>query len=146
MHFLLWTKGSHENTNLAFSSVLMPICQILNVIFQTTSQFFFNFGMTLHCHEIQSSALFQVRRCILCTKGTNQGAKFFDFLVLRSKFIKFLSFLKQKISFSSNFGPLFGIMRHNSSKFFLTETLYTFSKSSLSKYKFGEISPEQLKV
>ena len=30
--------------------------------------------------------------------------------------------------------------------FFLAETLYTFSKSSLSKYKFGEISPEQSKV
>ena len=30
--------------------------------------------------------------------------------------------------------------------FFLAGTLYTFSKSSLSKYKSGEISPEQSKV
>ena len=52
----------------------------------------------------------------------------FYFLVLRSNFTKFLSFLKQKISFSSNFAPLFGIMRHNSSILFLAET---FSKSSL---------------
>ena len=57
-----------------------------------------------------------------------------------------MSFLKQKISFSSNFAPLFGIMRHISSILLLAETLYTFSKSSLSKYTFGEISPEQSKV
>ena len=91
---------------LTFSSVLMKICQIPHVIFQTTSQFFFKFCMTLQCHEICSFVLFQVKRCILCTKGTNQSANFLDFLVLRSKFTKFLSFLKQKISFSSNFAPL----------------------------------------
>ena len=33
-----------------------------------------------------------------------------------------------------------------SSIFFLAETWYSFSKSSLSKYKFGEISTEQSKV
>ena len=131
---------------LTFSSVLMKICQIPHVIFQITSQFFFKFCMTLQCHEIYSFVLFQVKHCILCTKGTNQSANFLDFLVLRSKFTKFLSFLKQKISFSSNFAPLFGIMRHISSILFLAKTLYTFSKSSLSKYKFGEISPEQSKV
>ena len=108
---------------LTLSSVLMKICQIPAVIFQTTSQFFF-------------------KRCIPSTKGTNQSTNFLDFLVLGSKFTKFLSFLKQKISFSSNFAPLFGIMRHISSILFLAKTLYTFSKSSLLKYKFGEISPE----
>ena len=34
-------------------------------------------------------------------------------------------------------------MRHHSSIISLAKTLYTFSKSSLSMYKFGEISPEQ---
>ena len=72
--------------------------------------------------------------------------QFWHFQVFWWKFAKFLSFLKQKISFSSNFAPLFGIMRHISSILFLAETLYTFSKSNLSKYKFGEISPEQSKV
>ena len=131
---------------LILSSVLMKICQIPHVIFQTTSQFFFKFCMTLQCHEIYSPVLFYVKCCILCTEGTSQSVNFLDFLVLGSKFTKFLSFLKQKISFSSNFAPLFGIMRHISSILFLAETLYTFSKSSLSKYKFGEISPEQSKV
>ena len=65
--------------------------------------------------------------------------------MLGSKFTKFLSFFRQQISFSSNFASIFSIMRHNSSVFFLAETLYTFNKRSLSKYKFGEISPEQLK-
>ena len=38
--------------------------------------------------------------------------KFWEFLVLRSKFTKFLSFLKQQISFFSNFASLFSVMRH----------------------------------
>ena len=131
---------------LAFSSVLMKICQIAHVIFQTTSQFFFKFYMTLQCHEIYSSVLFLGQMLYTLHRETNQSGNFLGFLVLGSKFIKFLSFLKQKISFSSNFAPLFGIMRHISSILFLAKTLYTFSKSSLSKYKFGEISPEQSKV
>ena len=63
-----------------------------------------------------------------------------------SKFTKFLLFLKQKRSFSSNFAPLFGMIRHNPPYFFLAETSYTFSKSILTMYKFGKISPEQSKV
>ena len=50
------------------------------------------------------------------------------------------------MSFSWNFAPFFGNMRHISSILFLAETLYTFSKSNLSKYKFVKISPEQSKV
>ena len=83
---------------------------------------------------------------LLWTKGTNQSADFLDFLVLGSKLTKFLSFLRQNLNFSSNFAPLFDIMRHISSILSLAEILYTFSKSNLSKYKFGEISPEQSKV
>ena len=64
MHFLLWTKVSHESTKFWQG-----------------------------------------------TKGTNQSANFWDFWVLRSKFTKFLSFLKQQIGFSSNFASIFGIMR-----------------------------------
>ena len=84
---------------------LVKICQIPHVIFQTTSQFFFKFCMTLQCHEIYSFVLFQVKCCILSTKGTNQSANVAGFLVLRSKFTKFLSCLKQKIIFSSYFAP-----------------------------------------
>ena len=55
--------------------------------------------------------------------------------MLGSKFPKFLSVLKQQISFSSNFSSIFSVMRHNSSVLFLVEILYTFNKRS----KFGEI-------
>ena len=48
--------------------------------------------------------------------------------------------------FSSNFASFFSVMRHNSSILFLAEILYTPSKRSLWKYKFGEISREQSKV
>ena len=43
-----------------------------------------------------------------------------------SKFTKFLSFLKQQISFYSNCASLFSVMRHNSSKLFL-RTFYILS-------------------
>ena len=43
---------------------------------------------------------------------TNQGVDFLDFLVLGSKFAKFLTFSKQKIIqiLSSNFAPLLSII------------------------------------
>ena len=128
---------------LTFSSVLMKIYQISHVLFQTTSQFFLKFHMTLitPLYFFLSNIIYFAQ-----TGPINQSTNFLDFLVLGSKFTKFLSFLKKKTSFSSNFALLFDIMRHNSSILYLSETLYTFSKSSLSKYKFGEISPEQLKV
>ena len=105
-----------------------------------------NFAWLFNVMKHNSYVLFLVKRCILCTKGTNQSANSSDFLVFGSKLTKLLSFLKQKISFSSNFAPLFGIMRHIFSILFLAQTLYTFSKSSRSKYKFGEISPEQSEI
>ena len=51
--------------------------------------------------------------------------------MLRSKFIKLLSFLKQQISFFSNFASIFSVIRHNSSAFFLAEILYTFNKKPI---------------
>ena len=106
MHFILWTKGSHENINFdifkCFDENLLNSSR-----YYLNHKFFFKFCMILQFHEIYlySLVLFSVKCCILCTKGTNQSANILDFLVLRSKFTKFLSFLKQK-SFSSNFAPL----------------------------------------
>ena len=51
INFLLWIKGSHQSHNLRLSSALVKICQILPFIFQTTSQFFYKFCITLQCHE-----------------------------------------------------------------------------------------------
>ena len=51
--------------------------------------------------------------------------------MLRSKFTKFLLFLKQQIGFSSNCASRFSAMRHKSSVLFLVDILYTFNKRSL---------------
>ena len=118
VRFLLWTKGSHKIIILTLSSVLIKICQILHVVSQTTSLFFFKFCMTVQCHEIPLPCTFYVKYYILCTKATSQSARFLVFLVPRSKFTKFLSFLKHKIEFSSNFMWLFSIMRHSWSLYF----------------------------
>ena len=65
---------------------------------------------------------------------------------VRIKIYQILVIFETKNKFSSNFAPLFSILRDNSSILFLAETLYTFAKSSLSKNKFGEISLGQSKV
>ena len=140
IHFRLWTKGSQGNSNFdtfkcSYENLLNSSCHFPNhelVILQI-----------LH----DSSLSWNILGCLSQTlhilhKREQSKCNFFYILVLRSKFITVLSFLKQKISFSSNFPPPFGIMRHISSMLFLAETLYTLNKSSLSKYKFGEISPE----
>ena len=59
IHFLLGIKVPHKSPNFEsqLSSALVKICQIPHVIFQTTSQFFFEFCITLWCHE----------RKLLCT-------------------------------------------------------------------------------
>ena len=140
---------SWKNQFWHFQVVLMKICQIPHVIFQTTSQILFKFCTVPQCHEIY----FCVFLCIflgqalhILYKRDQSKCNFFRLLSAGIKIHQILVIFETKISFSSNFAPLFGIMRHISSILFLAETLYTFSKSSLSKYKFGEISPEQSKV
>ena len=107
IHFLLGIKVPHKSPNFKFqlSSALVKICQIPDVIFQTTSQFFF-------------SVFFLIKHYLLFMEGTNQSVHFWDFWVLGSKFTKFLSFLRQQIGFSSTFALIFSVMRHNSSVLF----------------------------
>ena len=65
--------------------------------------------------------------------------KFSDFSLLKLKFIKFLmSFFKQKVSFSLNFGSLFSVMRDNSSVLFLAETVHDLDKRSPSKCEISD--------
>ena len=40
IHFLLWTKASHQSFSLTLASALVKICQIPHVIFQATRQIF----------------------------------------------------------------------------------------------------------
>ena len=65
-----------------------------------------------------------------------QLEKGYQFRMLRSKFTKFLTFLKQQMSFSSNFTTFFIVMRQIV-YIFLGEILYTFNKyqsTNLVKY------------
>ena len=147
IHFLLWIKGSHQSPNFETFECFGKNLPNSSCHFPNHKSVFLQI---LHDSSVSWNItllyVFKVKRCILCTKGTNQSANLLNFLVLGSKITKFLLFLKQKKSFSSNFAPLFGIMRDISSILFSAEILYTFSKSSQSKYKFGEISPEQSKL
>ena len=109
MHFLLWTKGSHENTN--FDTFKCSSENLLNSSchFPKHKSVFLQICMILQCHKIQLLCTFLGETLYTLFKRDQSKCKFFRLLVLRSKFTKFLSFLK---SFSSNFAPLFGIMRH----------------------------------
>ena len=129
---------------MRISCVLVKIWQIPHVIFKPQVSFSSNFAPLFSVMKYNSTVLFLSQT--LYALHTNQSARFLGFLVLRTKFTKFLSFMKQKISFSSNFAPPFGIMRHVSAMLFIAETWYTFRKSSLSEYKFSDFSTEQSKV
>ena len=62
------------------------------------------------------------------------------FLSVPVKFTKFpMSFFKAQVSSSSNFILFFSVMTHNSSALFLTQTYYTFNKSSTIKCKFSDL-------
>ena len=100
---------------LRLSSAQVKMYHIPYVIFQTTSHFFFfKFCFTFQCHE----------RWLFCTflgqtLNTLHNRNKWRCTFLRlSSFAKFLSFLKQQISFSSNFASIFRVMRHNSSVLF----------------------------
>ena len=133
-HFLLWIKESHQCSNFETLVILVKICHIPHVIFQTTSQFFFKFCITLQCQERYLLCTFL--RQTLCPLHRNQSKwKFWEFQVFISKFTTFLSFLKYQISFSSNFALLFSVMRHYSSiLFFSWNFIYFQQKEPLAKF------------
>ena len=63
--------------------------------------------------------------------------KFSDFSLLKLKFIKFfMSFFKQKVSFSLNFGSLFSVMRDNSSVLFWLKMYMICTKGPHQSAKF----------
>ena len=99
-HFLLWAKGSHQSPNsdtFKCSSKNLPnsSCNFPNHKSVFASLFSFMKDNSLY--------FFQIKRYILCTKGTNQSASFWDFQVLGSKFTKFLSFYERTNQFFSKF-------------------------------------------
>ena len=52
IHFLLWIKGSNKSPNfLTFKCVLVKICQIPYVIFESTSHFSFKLWINIQCRQ-----------------------------------------------------------------------------------------------
>ena len=49
--FILWTKRAHRSEIFRLSSGWVKMHQIPYVMFETTSQFFFELFITLQCHE-----------------------------------------------------------------------------------------------
>ena len=79
------------------------------------------------CHFYNHKLFFRTQLlCIILAQTLHTFDKnipwkciFLDFPLLQLKFIKvFMSFFKQKVSFSSKFGLLFSVMRANSSALF----------------------------
>ena len=151
MHFLLWTKGSHQRPNfdtfkcsgenLPNSSCLFPnhksiFLQILHdssVSWKITPRYFF-----------RSNVIY------FAQKGPMKVQIFWDLWVLGSRFTKFLLFLKQQIDFSSNFTSLFSVMRHPHSyffklKFYILSTKWTYPSTNLVKFDVSNGKSEILR-
>ena len=148
MHFRFLTKGSHENTNfdiLKCSDENLPNCSC-HFPNHSTSQFSFKFYMTLQCHEIYSSVIFLGQILYALRERDQSKCRFFRLFSVRIKIHQILVIFEAKKKFLFKFCTTLWYHEMQLVHTFFTETLYTFSKNSLSKYKFVEISPEQSKV
>ena len=129
---------------MRLSSSCVKICQIPYVSFETTSQFLFRFFIILQCHYLQLLCKFVAHAFSTLDKRIPWKYQFWHFQLFWWKFASchfpnhksvFLQILQHSLV-SWDITPLY---------FFSWNVIY-FNKSSLSKYKFGEISLEQLKV
>ena len=99
--FLLWIKGSHQSPN--------------SETFECSGENLPNSS----CHFPNQKLVFlQILRHSSRSWKISPMYFFRSNVMLRSKVTKYLSFLKQQISFSSTFASLFCVMRHNFSLLF----------------------------
>ena len=119
------------------SAAPVKVHQILHIIFQTKSQFFFNVWISFSVMGDHSSILSLAETLYAIDKSSPLKCKFSDLLLLTLKFIKFLmSFLEPRVSFSSNFASLFSVMRHNSSVLFHPNLYMLWSKEAHKRGNF----------
>ena len=81
----------------------MKICQIAHVIFQTTSQFFFQFYVTLQCHEIYSSVIFLGQTLYALHERDQSKCRFFRLFSVRIKIHQILVIFEAKKKFLFKF-------------------------------------------
>ena len=99
-----------------FSTARVKTHQISHVIFQTKSGFFFKVWITLQCHEITLLHFFSWN---VIDKSSTSKCIFSDLPLQALKSAKFyMSFLKPRASFSSNFASFSSVMKDNSSVLF----------------------------
>ena len=103
----------HVSLEMTFDFLVLwwKFAKFLKLFSKPNVSFSSNFASLFIVMKDNSFVLFQVKHYVLCTKGNNQSATFWDFRVLGSKFTKILSFLKKEISVSTNFASLFSVMR-----------------------------------
>ena len=99
------------------------------------------------------ASLFSVMKdnsSVLRTKGTNQSGNFENF-ECSGKIHRILSFLKQEISFSSNFASLFSVTHHSSVcsilfylKFYILLTKGDYQSTNLRKFHVSSRKSEIL--
>ena len=76
---ILWTKIACRSEIFELLCGWMKIHRILHVVFETTSQFFFNFASLLRVKRDNSSVLFQLKLYMIFIKGSHQSEKFYTF-------------------------------------------------------------------
>ena len=105
IHFLLWIKGFHQNPNFKdFRVHWRKFAKFLMSFFKIKNPFFFKF---LHQYSVVSN----ITHTLSFSSSTmlyQYSANFWDFWMLRSKFVKLLrSVLNSQVSPSSNFLQMF---------------------------------------
>ena len=118
--YTLVTRSQFKLKFFRLSNALVKICEVPHVNFKTTSQLLFNFCIILHCHcHCQLHCKFEAHTFSLLDKRILSNFQFWHFRVLWWKLAKFfMSFLKQQVSFSSNFASRFNVMKDNFSLLF----------------------------
>ena len=94
---------------------LVKITQIPHVIFQSTSQFFFKFCITLQCHEIQPPCTFLAQTLYTLVKSSSLKCNFLRLLSSRVKIcqIPYVNFEMTSQS-SSDFLSFLSVITYNS--------------------------------
>ena len=111
IHFLLWTIGSHQSSNsdtFKCSDENLPNSSFLMAFFLQILHY------SLMAWEITHLYFFSSYNIYFAQKEPIKVNFFWDFQVLRSKFVKFfMPILKQQVDSSPNFVSLFSFMKDN---------------------------------
>ena len=99
IYFLLCIKEPNKVPVLRLSCALVKICQIPLVIFQTTSQFFFKFCITLKCHELYLLCTFLGQTLYTLHKRDQSKCNFFRLFSVRIKIHQILVIFESKNKF-----------------------------------------------